>query len=151
MRNLVAKIGAVVAAVIFGLLELVLPFCIDEDIYQKGRLYVWLISFPTLAVFYTITMVYLNSKMRQLNNFEREIRSVRLQFLLLLATFVTHSTYVLAILFKILHETTAAQAIAETYLTCLWEVTPIIYLLHAHHEVFKELAALRLRSPTEET
>ena len=78
MRKLVAKIGAVVAAIIFGLLELVLPFCIDEDKYQRGRLYVWMFSLPTLAVFYTITMIYLNSKMRKLNNFEREIRSVRL-------------------------------------------------------------------------
>ena len=96
-------------------------------------------------------MVYLNSKMRHLNNFEAEIRSVRAQFLLLLATFVTHSAYQLAILFKILEETTAAQAIAETYLTFLWEITPILYLLHAHHVVFKEVEALRARTTTVET
>ena len=93
MRKLVAKIGAVVAAIIFCLLELVLPFCIDEDKYQRGRLYVWMFSLPTLAIFYTITMIFLDSKMRQLINFEREIQSMRLQFLLLLVTFVTHFTY----------------------------------------------------------
>ena len=33
MRNIVGKIVAVVAAVAFALLELVLPFLIDEDLF----------------------------------------------------------------------------------------------------------------------
>ena len=89
-------------------LELVLPFCLDTKLYQTATVYLWLICLSILALFYTVTMIYLNSKMRHLSNFVREIRSVRLQFLLLLVTFTTHSTYELMILFNILNKTTAA-------------------------------------------
>ena len=85
---------AVVVAVILGLIELVMPFfLIDDDYYQTAIVYAWLISFPTLALFYTITLITLNSKMKQLKNFENEIRSVRMQFMILLAAFLIHSSY----------------------------------------------------------
>ena len=93
-RNLVANTIAVVIAVILGLIELVAPFfLIDDDSYQTAIVYAWVFSFSTLAIFYTITLITLNSKMKQLKNFENEIRSVRMQFMILLAAFVIHSSY----------------------------------------------------------
>ena len=64
-------------AAFFALMLLILPFCIDDELYQTGRVYVWLGAFPTLALFYIATMTYLNSKMKQLDDFKAEIRSVR--------------------------------------------------------------------------
>ena len=66
MKNIVGKVIAFVVAAIFALLILILPFCISNELYQAGRVYVWLVAFPTLAFFYVATMTYLNSKMKQL-------------------------------------------------------------------------------------
>ena len=93
-RNLVANTIAIVVAIILGLIELVVPFfLIDDELYQTTIVYAWVISFSTLAIFYTITLIALNSKMKQLKNFEKEIRSVRMQFMILLASFLIHSSY----------------------------------------------------------
>ena len=93
-RNLVANTIAIVIAIILGLIELVVPFfLIDDELYQTTIVYAWVISFSTLAIFYTITLIALNSKMKQLKNFEKEIRSVRMQFMILLASFLIHSSY----------------------------------------------------------
>ena len=93
-RNLVANTIAIVVAIILGLIELVVPFfLIDDELYQTTIVYAWIISFSTLAIFYTITLIALNSKMKQLKNFEKEIRSVRMQFMILLASFLIHSSY----------------------------------------------------------
>ena len=149
LRNQIAKISAAVAAAVYGPLELILPFFLDEDLYQTARIYLWLVSFPLLNLIYTISVIYLESKMRQLNNFQREIRSVRLQFLLLLIAFWTDMVYELAILLGILNEKTASQAIIDTYLNFPCEIVPILYFLHSHHVVFKEVVKLRASAGTE--
>ena len=87
--------------------------------------------------------------MRQLNDFKREIRSVRLQFLLLLVAFWTDMVYELAILLGFLNENTASLAIMDTYLTFPCEIVPILYFLHSHHVVFKEVVKLRASAVTE--
>ena len=68
---------------------------------------------------------------------------------MMLIAFMTKVVFELVIALGFLSKKRASLAIVDTYLDLPFEIIPILYILHSHHVVFKEVARLRSNSANE--